>query len=171
MSKLLRESGLVSLLKLVFTFEDNVTRKKLIAMAENDPSLILGFLDKHIVEMDIKEIDERAISTKLLDKEWLEEKTKDYLDRLKLTRYQVLILKAILKHENKASLEEIEAELKGSGIEITTGSAIGGSIAGITKKCNAYKIPTIFKSKHYNSGDIKYFVVDSAKKGIETYLE
>jgi hypothetical protein len=93
---------------------------------------------------------------------------KKIIKKLDLTDYQVLILNTILNKKNVATLSQLEIEFKNKQIDISTGSVIGGSLAGITKKCHREKVPNlILKDK---KDKYKYKLDNFAIPAIRDYL-
>ena len=172
MSILLNEKGIIPLLKMISSFEKIMGKKKVLELLENSPRTILELLEPSCICVDERDI----VNGKLIQKnreslKWAEDNFENYINKLKLTNFQTIILKALLACKT-LTLEELEKEFKVKGIDITTGSMIGGSLAGITKKCETYDIPDLILSRKTNVGAYRYTLTldKNLKSKLESFL-
>lgn len=154
MSILLKETGIIPLLKLITSFEKIMGKKKVKELLKTSPQTLLELLDTNLIYLN----EDEASGKLKKETPWSKEKFEEYFNKLNFTRYQTIILKMLLKRNSPVTLKELEKEFKENGIKVNTGSMIGGSLAGITKKCKAYAIPTLILSKKTNVGEYKYSV-------------
>lgn len=113
---------------------------------------------KKTVEVIFKELFCIDETTTDLQKSWELNQIQEVFDCLRPTKYQSAILKFIYKNNNAISISNLEAEFAKEGINIATGSVIGGSIAGISKKCKKLKIPNIIKIRKVQ-GEYNYSLI------------
>jgi len=127
------------------------------------PSIFLDLVKLNL-EKNLSEEVKKSQLSKVLDA-WSTLNTEEYIEKLKLTRIQAITLHTIYKNKNQASLADIKKVLKRQGYQTAkNGSMVGGSIAGLSKKCEAYGIPKLIKTtKGPNSQDIYSFITKSKK--------
>jgi hypothetical protein len=155
MVKEINENGILFIAKTILGLAETVGIIKARKIIENQPNLLIELLGEEDV-LNTQHHSEQI-------NPWNKRNTKKYLQRLKLTKYQTLILKTILEQDNKATLTDLEKAFEDKGFTVKNGSMIGGSLAGITKKCESYLIPPIYESQHLQDGEISYSVVKGAK--------
>lgn len=143
MARLIKDKGVIALAKIVLNLAEQTGYENALKIIESSPSVFVDLLsNKNLISEKLADIgvSKRIIST------WTKENVEENIERLKLTPYQALILFAILKYKNSATLSDLIKEFEKRKIEVGTGSMIGGSLAGISKKCVSYGIPKVFKT-------------------------
>ena len=158
MSKL-NEKGLLFLSRVILNLAETVGKEKAIEVIQKDPGLYIDLLSEDHFQ------DNYSVPLNLIRKKW----SLEDIEKLKLTKLQTAILETIIANKNEATLELLEKELFNQGIEVSNGSMIGGSLAGISKKCESAKLPQIYKSVHGSDG-ITYSIIPEAKKIIQNFL-
>ena len=157
---LLKETGIVPLLKLIKSFEKVMGKRKARELLETSPQTLLELLEPSCICIDERNVVNGKISLKNRENlKWSEDNFDQYLNKLKLTSFQTIILKSLVQSNKPTTLKGLEDDFKVKGIDITTGSMIGGSLAGITKKCKAYDVPELILSRKTNVGEYKYTLV------------
>jgi len=130
------------------------------------------FLD--VVRLNLEKKSPRTANLNQLKKVlsvWSAANAEEYIEKLKLTQYQALTIYTIHKQSNKASLDDIKKAFKKQGIAADNGSMVGGSLAGLSKKCDAYGIPKLIKSvKGSNSQDM-YSFIPKNKRTVDLIIE
>jgi len=102
---------------------------------------------------------------------WGANNAAEYVEKLKLTQYQALTIYTIHKQKNKASLDDIKKAFKKQGIDADNGSMVGGSLAGLSKKCEAYGIPALIKSVRGSNSQDVYSFVPMNKKAMDLIID
>ena len=143
MARIIKEEGVVALAKIILNLSEKEGRKNTLKIVESSPSVFLDLIaSKNLSSHNIKGT---GLTDSVITK-WSANNVEENIEKLKLTPYQALILFSILKYNNKATLSNLISEFEKRDIEVGTGSMIGGSLAGISKKCSAYHIPKVFKT-------------------------
>lgn len=159
MSRIINEKGLLFLTRVVLNLSENLGTNKAVEVIKSDPKLYIDLLSEdHFQEVGEKE----NIQIK---KDW----SVSDLEELKLTKLQSVILKTILTNKNSLTLDQLEKKLRRKKIEVRSGSMIGGSLAGISKKCESNKMPSIYKSVHGSEG-ITYSIIPEAEETLKSFL-
>jgi hypothetical protein len=159
MYRVINEKGLFFLTRLIINMSETIGKERMLDVIKNDPQSLIDILsDDHFSESNVESVN---FSKKL---------TTEDLEKLKLTKLQKIILETVLNNKNSVTLNEIELSLKERGIDVNSGSMIGGSLAGITKKCESSKITNIYKAVHGDS-TITYSIIPEVKKTLKSFLE
>ncbi len=141
-SRLIKDEGVVALARIILNLAEQTGSEAALKIIESSPGVFVDLLaNKNLISERLQDL---GVPKKIIAK-WTKENTEENIEKLKLTQYQALILFSILKYKNSATLEDLKKEFENRKIEIDTGSVIGGSLAGISKKCDAYGIPKVFK--------------------------
>jgi len=174
LSRLIKDNGIIALAKLILNLADQTGKENTLKIIENSPGVFIDLLsNKKLISEKLEDIDlsKRIIPT------WTKDNIDENIEKLKLTSYQALILFSIIKYKNSATLSNLIEEFEKNKISVGTGSVIGGSLGGISKKCTAYGVPKIFKIiKGKDNQDIYSIVFsDSAflkifKKYLKTFF-
>lgn len=193
----LKETGIFSFLKMVFKLKETVFENKeevLLDFINKNPKAffdILGNIDGVIIEAPIEDIlkyNRMKYSKKVIFEKRGRgrprketpiqpiglELTKDFffkkIKEVNLTFYQKIILKEILEKENHITLNELEQKLKEKNIDVTTGSVIGGSLAGISKKCERENLPRLYDIINNSNSEKEYTIIPQVKDFLTEYL-
>jgi hypothetical protein len=159
MSKVINEKGLFFITRILLSMSETIGKDRVIDIVKNDPQSLIDLLSEdHFTESNIENVN---FSKKLSIED---------LEKLKLTKLQKMILETVLNNHNSVTLHEIENALKNKGIDVNSGSMIGGSLAGITKKCESSKIMNIYKAVH-GDNTITYSITPEVKKTLKNFLE
>jgi len=95
----------------------------------------------------------------------------EYLTKLNLSDFQLEILEAILSSKNPVSLIYIKDFFKRKKNYIKSGSSIGGSLAGITKKCRNYVIPLVVLKVEDDGGKEVYSISPNLTSNLEKFIK
>lgn len=167
MGKLLKQEGLASLVKLIFAFEKQLGKKKVMEMAKSNPGFLLELVDDTaVIDKGKKDISSKG---EIVGK-WTKADAKSHLSSYKLSNVQRALLEVMISSDNKATLSELEKGCKDKGIKVNTGSVIGGSLAGLSKKSASYGLPEIYEASQGKSGEKEYNIVPEALEFVEEYL-
>jgi hypothetical protein len=159
MSRVINEKGLFFITRLILNMSETIGKDRVMDIIKNDPQSLIDLLaEDHFSESNVENVN---FSKKL---------SLEDLERLKLTKLQKMILETVLNNQNSVTLNEIEDALKNRGIDVNSGSMIGGSLAGITKKCESSRISNIYKAVHGES-TITYSIIPEVKKTLKNFLE
>ena len=143
MARLIKDKGVVALAKIILNLADTAGSSNALKIVESTPSVFIDLLsNKNLISDRLEDL---GVPKKTLQK-WSKNNVEENIEKLKLTPYQALILFSILKHKNTATLQNLIDEFEKRKINVGTGSMIGGSLAGISKKCTSYGIPKVFKT-------------------------
>lgn len=138
---------------------ETIGKERMLDVVKNDPQSLIDILSEdHFSDSNVETVN---FSKKLSIED---------LEKLKLTKLQKIILETVLNNKNSVTLNEIEQTLKERGIDVNSGSMIGGSLAGITKKCESSKIMNIYKAVH-GENTITYSILPEVKKTLKNFLE
>jgi len=170
---LLKENGVPALLKLIEAFKKNIGKIKTGKLLKDNPKMFFELLNSDcVIDTGTKETVKGKGKPKSVQSllNWDDTNYNENYRGLKLTKCQKIILLSILKSNKSPTLDQLKESVEKKGIKIDNGSIIGGSIAGITKKCRAYNIPEIFQN---NPGDYKYSLnlSNNLKDKIKTILQ
>lgn len=164
MGMIVNQEGIKFLAKSVLSLAEQFGLQNALKIVETQPDLFIELLEENHIQSK-----GNSKSNLISSVRWTAENAEHYIKNLKLTNCQSLILKTIINNNNCATLDELQESLKKSGMVVNTGSMIGGSLAGITKKCESYNIPTIYTTDHSND-QIRYQIVPEAKDLIPKFL-
>lgn len=157
---MIKDKGVVALARVILNLAEQTGSKAALNIVENSPRVFIDLLsNKNLISEKLESIGvpNEIVST------WTEENTEENIENLKLTSYQALILFSILKYKNSATLLDLISEFEKRKITVGTGSMIGGSLAGLSKKCVSYKIPKFVKTiKGKENTDIYSIVAPNA---------
>ena len=151
-SRLIKDQGVVALARIILNLADQAGSEAAMKIIESSPNVFIDLLsNKNLISEKLSDmgVPKRIIS------QWNKDNAEENIEKLKLTKYQSIILFSILKNKNSATLEDLIKEFEDRNIEVGTGSVIGGSLAGISKKCVSCGIPKVFKTvKGKDNNDI-----------------
>lgn len=145
------DGGVSAFVKLVLAMNKKMGKKKTMELVEENPNVF-----KELIYSQ-SDSDRKTVIDAV--KAWESKNIEEILLRLRLTSYQNLILEFIFKNKNEITLDNLEKEFSNIGMDISTGSVIGGSIAGISKKCERLRIPVIIKIVKSGKGKYIYSLV------------
>ena len=166
MARLIKDQGVIALAKIVLNLAEQTGYENALKIIESSPSVFVDLLsNKNLISDKLESI---GVPKKII-MAWTKENTEENIEKLKLTQYQALILFSILKHKNSATLPDLVNEFETRSITVGTGSMIGGSLAGISKKCTSYGIPKVFKTiKGKDNQDI-YSLIPSEEATLKVF--
>jgi len=161
---IINQKGIVFLAKLIIRLYKSLGEEDTLKTIENDYELFSGLLSPNHLEDTIS-------NNKFETKEAVLDPLKipDIVKKLKFTKLQTILLKTIINNNNKIALTEIEREFSKRGFDVSTGSVVGGSVAGISKKCSKHHIPMLVDAVKQN-GDIYYSLNPNVADDIGNYL-
>lgn len=172
--RLVTEKGLQQIVNLVYKFKDVLPETEFKRVLYFDISFFFNLLTDNETNFCYTE---SLPGTKVLKpiKNWSETNYVTYLDSLALTKIQETILRGISSKDN-ITLPNLEKFLQKKGITVKSGSMIGGSLAGVTKKCEAYRVPQLFLINKVMLSDNSrnetcYSIVPAAKEYLIKYLK
>lgn len=143
MARLIKDQGVVALAKIILNLAEQAGSEAALRIIESSPNVFVDLLsNKNLIS---EKLTDMAVPKKIIS-QWSKETAEENIEKLKLTKYQSIILFSILNHKNSATLEDLIKEFESRQIEVGTGSVIGGSLAGISKKCVTCGIPKVFKT-------------------------
>jgi len=143
MSRLIKDQGVVALAKIILNLAETAGSANALKIVESSPGVFIDLLsNKNLISEKLENL---GVPQKIIS-EWSRNNVEKNIEKLKLTPYQALILFSIIKYNNSATLDNLISEFEKRDINVGTGSMIGGSLAGISKKCVAYGIPKVFKT-------------------------
>lgn len=146
--------GMSAIANLVLAMDKKFGKKKTLEMIDENPNVFEELLSKENSKKALTELLNNLDSKNI----------QVFLEKLKLTSFQEAILEFIVKNNNTISLDSLEKEFLAIGTNIGTGSVIGGSIAGISKKCARLKIPLIIKITNGGKGKYTYSLLPDVFK-------
>jgi len=166
MSRLIKDQGIVALAKIILNLAETAGSANALKIVESSPGVFIDLLsNKNLISEKLENL---GVPQKVLT-QWTRNNVEKNIEKLKLTPYQALILFSILKHKNSATLENLIEEFEKREINVGTGSMIGGSLAGISKKCVSYGIPKVFKTiKGKDNNDI-YSIVPAEESTLKIF--
>ena len=168
MARLIKDKGVIALAKIVLNLAEQTGSENALKIIESSPSIFVDLLsNKNLISEKLAEI---GVPKKIISS-WTEENVEENIEKLKLTQYQALILFSILKYKNAATLKDLIKEFKKHKIKVGTGSMIGGSLAGISKKCVSYGIPKVFKTVRGKDNLDVYTMVPLEETTLELFRE
>lgn len=172
--RLVTEKGLQQIVTLVYKFKDVLPETDFQRVMYSDISFFFNLLADNENNFCYTE-SLPGIKIESPIKNWSEKNYVSYLDSLALTSIQEAILSGIASKDN-ISLSNLEKYLQKKGLTVKSGSMVGGSLAGITKKCEAYRIPQLFIikrviSSNNSKNETCYAIVPSAKEYLAKYLK
>jgi len=164
MARLIKDKGVIALAKVILNLAEQTGYKYALDTIESSPSVFVDLLlNKNLIS---EKLSENKTSKKTIAN-WFKQNVVSNIEKLKLTPYQALILFSILKYKNSATLSDLIGEFEKRKIKVKTGSMIGGSLAGISKKCVSYGISEVFKTiKGKNNQDI-YVIIPTAESTLQ----
>jgi len=166
MARLIKDKGVVALAKIILNLAEQTGYDSALKIIESSPSVFIDLLsNKNLLS---EKLENAGVPKRVITK-WNSKTVEENIEKLKLTPYQALILFSILKHKNSATLSNLIKEFEKREISVGTGSMIGGSLAGISKKCVSYGIPKVFKTiKGKDNQDI-YSIVPSEESTLKVF--
>ena len=166
MARLIKDKGVVALARIILNLAEKTGCKNALKIIESSPSVFVDLLsNKNLISESLSNI---GVPSKVIAK-WTKDNAEENIEKLKLTPYQALILFAILKNKNSATLEDLIKEFGKRNIEVGTGSMIGGSLAGISKKCASYGIPKVFKTFKGKGNQDLYSIVPAEETTLKVF--
>lgn len=143
MSRIIKDQGVVALAKIILKLAEQTGSEAALKIIESSPEVFINLLSsKNYISDNLTDL---GVPKKVIS-QWNKENAEENIEKLKLTKYQSIILFSMLKHKNAATLADLIKEFENRNIEVGTGSVIGGSLAGISKKCVSCGIPKVFKT-------------------------
>jgi len=166
MARLIKDNGVVALAKIILNLAEQTGYDSALKIIESSPGVFVDLLsNKNLLS---EKLESAGIPKRIITK-WTKKNVEENIEKLKLTPYQALILFSILKHKNSATLTDLISEFEKREISVGTGSMIGGSLAGISKKCASYGIPKIFKTIKGKKNQDIYSVIPANKDTIDVF--
>ena len=160
MSRLIKDNGIIALAKMIVNLTEQVGGVATIEIVKGSPKTFIDLLaNKNLVSEKLEDVGVPKGFISI----WSKKNTGDNIEKLKLSEYQAVLLSAIIKNNNSATLDELKKEFKKRKINVGTGSMIGGSLAGITKKCTAYGIPKVFRTTKGKDNQDIYSLIPTEK--------
>ena len=157
-------ASLLKLVILLVALKDSYGPEWVFQTAETNPTFFRGlFTPEELAILKILGNLETSLNKK--DLTWTDSNAAAFVGKLNISKMQAILIQTMgRKNDNKGvTLEELEKEFKSKGIEIHTGSMIGGSLAGITKKCNSYELPQVFRNFKDDKDVTRYCLKEDAK--------
>jgi hypothetical protein len=170
-TRLLTEKGFFKLLALIYKFKTQFPEQDFKKILTSDTNFFFNLLSDNDTYFCYTNTLPKTKENVIED--WAEDNYTIYFKKLALTQMQILLLKGILSGDT-ITLFDLEKFLQKNRIKVKTGSMVGGSLAGISKKCTAYKIPQLFIIKKLIKDKIpqnRYLITASAKKFLIKYLK
>jgi len=166
MARLIKDKGVIALAKIVLNLAEQTGYENALKIVESSPSVFVDLLsNKNLISEKLSEI---GIPKKVIAK-WTKDNAEENIEKLKLTAYQALILFSILKYKNSATLEDLIKEFEKREITVGTGSMIGGSLAGISKKCVSHGIPKVFKTIRGKDNQDIYAIIPEEESTLKVF--
>lgn len=164
LSKAMRQKDLTSFAQEVFKLKGRKTKRKFFSNFEENLKELKALLR---TSPSLKESQKGELVALL---RWDDLNWEEYLNKLKLSDFQLEILKAVLSSKKPVSLHHIKDFLKEKKISASNGSQIGGSLAGITKKCLSYSIPLVVLKIEDHLGKDAYTLSPKLATNLEKFI-
>jgi len=138
----------------------------------------LNLINMEYKHRELKKILRKAPSLKETQKaylpnilKWTKDNAFDYLKQLNLSEFQKDILRALVSSGKPVSLNYIKSYFENNNNYIENGSRIGGSLAGLTKKCQNHMIPLIVHKNLNKNKDIVYKISPTLLPYLKEFLK
>lgn len=165
-SRLIKDQGVVALARIILKLAEQTGSEAALQIIESSPGVFIDLIsNKNLISERLQELG----VPKKITIQWNKDNTEENIEKLKLTKYQSIILFSILKYKNSATLEDLIKEFENRQIEVGTGSVIGGSLAGISKKCVSCGILKVFKTVKGKDNDDIYSIVSVDENTLKVF--
>ena len=100
---------------------------------------------------------------------WSDEFAQKYADELTVNQKKVLVF--MHNNGNKAALDDLVGSLQAGGKKPVNSYTLAGTLAGLTRKCDKYKVPYVYEVAWVENARWEYKINDVAYPFLKKHLE